>query len=361
MVTVVIWLGTIISFASCVFVVIAGGSTRPTFLYTPLLYAFTFGALASLFGLIGAIQLDGTPATYMFSLFGLPVHEGFRVTTWTASANLLLFLAVSLYIWRPWRAIRHWSPWYPALFARGTYNESDAVLNKNAYQNALYLSWMTFTISLAILAPTLAQSAASLYLTVIGTLLAVYIHMRRGKQSAAEKPVSVTGNSLVTRTQRHNDLPLFDTLLLYVVIAVSYLAQTAPTWMAWVHLHTVELTRLEHTGLTGHAWHGPTIMVWLSLFGFIGEAGSILLMHWLTTSEQTRHVNVRIAVLFGLVSVAYLLVLRPLLMVGVFGVVVLVLDILLAATAVVVVASNYRPPFASNLTAASQDDTPGGA
>lgn len=326
MVTVVIWLSTVISFASCVFVAIAGKNARPKFLYTPLLYAVALGALASVFGLIGAIQLRGTPATYMFSLFGLPVHEGFRVTEVTASSNLALYIAACVYLWRPWRWLSRWSPWYPSLWSRGVYNESDTFINARAYPNVMYASWITLMSSLIILAPTLAQGAGSLYVAIIAIVIASHKSIR-----------------LKSR------LPLFDVYILYALIGISFLAQTTPTWMAWAHLHTVELIRLRHAS-SGQVWHTPAISGWLSLLGFIGEAGAVMLMTWLAVSDEARRAVVRMSVLFGFVATAYLVAARAILMANTFDFVIYILDILLEIAAIVVASVDYHPAFAAKLT-----------
>lgn len=327
-----IWLSTLFSFAILVFLAIAGKETPIKFIRTVPLYVYGVAAAASIVGLIGAVIRHGTPSTYLFSLFGMPFHEGFRVTVVTSILNLALYL-IALYITADplsrikthlvargdWTSQGRWRlPGPNERAAERLKDEMPPVVGAETFEMAIRLAWCTFALSLLILAPTLGQAAFVVYIVVLGT-----------------------GWIFVQVARQHKQIHMVEWIVLYVLLCLSYVAQTASTWSAWHNLHTVELPRLYHGAANATMWHSPEMVLWLSFFGFIGEAVSMLLLFWLDGSARRRPS----ATLLGVTSLLYLRIVAPFSVVHGWQWGMVVLDVLFAATPIAAMAFDFRPDF----------------
>ncbi|WAH36860.1 hypothetical protein [Alicyclobacillus dauci] len=257
-----IWLTSLLSLANCVFLVISGRNTPSKWSYGLSMGVHAAGALVSLLGLLSVIQIHGDEEIYLFSLFGLPIHEGFEINYGTTIALLVLYLCAFEYALIGWR-------------------RAEAIHPDVAFRSTFQLSWWTFGFSFLVMSPTLLQAFIGSAICFVG---AIWLVLRTTDVAALGRRGALAGMAVI-----------------------GFLLQTLPTWIAWHALHTVQLTQLSQLGPGQGPWHGPAWTVWLWFVGVLLEvAAAEMFCIWHAHREQARGVQRRLTIGLGLVSGIYI-------------------------------------------------------
>ncbi|GMA63536.1 hypothetical protein NZD89_27140 [Alicyclobacillus fastidiosus] len=256
-----IWLTSLLSLAGVVFLAISGRGTPTRVSYTLSMWLYAVSAVAALLGFVGVLLNHGQAETYLFSMFGLQEHEGFRVGIATTLVTLLLYLVATVWMFVQWR-------------------RADRANTARAHDESLVGAWATFGLSILILAPTLAQAFLGMVLTVLSTF---YLFCRL--------PLGEGVRALEVR------------VVIIVTLVISTILQTLPTWVAWHALHTVQLTEIQYQ-VVGSGWHGPGWLVWVWLLGVVVEAATWFVLPTLLKASPLG-VQLRLIIVQGLASALY--------------------------------------------------------
>lgn len=232
-----IWLTSLLAFAVFIFLAISGRKTSQRLSYHISAWFYTGAIVASIIGLIGIASSSQGTDTYLFTLFGLPVHEGFRIDVGTS----ILILALCI---------------VSACIAGVKLRFMPAENDETAHAEMIQLSWWTFALSLLIFSPTLGQAFVAAALCTIAVIW-----------SLTSKSLHASSRSIVHAS------------ILAGILVVSFLAQTSSTFVTWLQLHTVQLTQLSHVGKAGGVWHGPDWAVLLWLLGVILQAVAFVITY----------------------------------------------------------------------------------
>ncbi|EPZ45548.1 MULTISPECIES: hypothetical protein [Alicyclobacillus] len=267
-----IWLSSLLSLSGLVFLVISGPRTPSRVSYSLSTCLYAVSSIAALLGLIGVLFSHGETETYLFSLFGLQHYEGFRVGLATSIITLILYVLCALWMGWRWRAA------------------SAADVTEVAHDEALLMAWVTFGLSILILAPSLGQAFVGVAIAVLGAIYVVWRATLREGVRALE--VRVVGS---------------------VALAIATILQTLPTWVAWHVLHTVQLSEI-HYQVTSASWHGPMWLIWVWFIGSLLAIATVALAPRFVQPRpwaSTTGMPLRIAAILGLSGGFYVWLVWP--------------------------------------------------
>ncbi|GEO24737.1 hypothetical protein AAC03nite_05220 [Alicyclobacillus acidoterrestris] len=292
-----IWLSSLLSLSGLVFLVISGPRTPSRVSYSLSTCLYAVSSLAALLGLIGVLFNHGETETYLFSLFGLQHYEGFRVGLATSIITLILYVLCALWMgWRWWRTA------------------SAADVTEVAHDEALLMAWLTFGLSILILAPTLGQAFVGV---AIAVLAAMYVAWRATlREGVRALEVRVVG---------------------LVALVIATILQTLPTWVAWHVLHTVQLSEI-HYQVTSASWRGPMWLVWVWFIGSLLATATVALTPRFVQPPawaQVAGMPLRIAPILGLSGGIYVWLAWPVVIASSWQIVMVVIAGLLMLCAVV--------------------------